>query len=560
MQLEIAPPVAPRIEAPTKAELRLQKKRDRLTLNQLKILIQKTMDQIRRAYKKFRHGIIDESQIQYLFDEADPSVVTSDAPQQFRPYEKAKDKHGEDGLRDVATGKFYYNLEIITIERRLANGYYMGPQDFTADIKKLWKDAKTLGDQDRMVKAEELFNNVETDMDMIESNEPVLMSQLNGVRERERQRMKEREEKVKQLAEGEDRRLRMLPPSAPLADQDLEGDSSSRAPLLLEHPATTHKQDDQTSPSDPSQLSSLTNGISVGLSDLSNLGGHQNSNGTSVPSRDNDRQLSTSQSIQQFESGDQQSSFGQSAQTRPQSQFTGAQLTTDQRRGVPGSLSQKSGMTPMAPDTSAHDYTNYASTTSSEKKNTGSSGPFTQNTLTQSSHDRGEGPDLSMIPDGASTNSQLPDTQSKPSSSQQSFNNLMAPILDSQLTSKASRPSSQSNPSQNTPTVSGSHKPTIGAMLNDDEPAPSQRQLTRFQIDNRDTEAFIDETVLRTSGYSVEQLEQVYSAIMDKIWRTRSEWDRREVVEACRMVVNESLADMQECQLFLPGSMDSDHY
>ena len=556
-QLQIAPAETPVVQQPTKAELQAQKRRDRFNLNQLKILIQKTMDQIRRVYKKFRHGIIDESQFQYLLDEADPAVVTSDLPHeqqrlsQFRPYEKAKDEHGEDGLLEVATQKFYYNLETVTIERRLANGYYVRPKDFTADIKKLYKDAKTLGDEDRKLKAKELLSNIEVDMDTIEMSEPTLVSQLNGLWEREHGRTKQPLEQPR--AENvEEEQLQLMPATTPPADREPERDTSPHEPLLLDKPTSQQRYSHQTSPSDPSQLSSLTNGA---LSDLSNLATQRASNGTSVPSREADQQLSTSSDNAQTGSGDQHSSFGQSAQTRPQSQFTGPPVSLQARRYT-GSLSQRENLTPMAEGSNVQDYTNYASTTSSEKKNTGSSGPFTQNTNTQSSHGQPEGPDLSMIPNGAPGNSQLPDTQSKPSSTQDTSDPLMDLIVaDSQASSKTSRPSSQ-----NTPTLPGPHRPTdINSLLNDDGPS-SQRQVGRLRVNVSGIEDFLHELAGLTSGCSVEQLEQIYSAIMDKIWDTRGEWDRNKVVEACRAVMGDCLDDMHECQTFLAGSMDSDHY
>ena len=566
-----APVELPQVQPLTKADVHAQRRKDRLALNQLKILIQRPMDQIRQKYKKFRHGIIDERQFQYLIDEADPSIVTSDLPQeeqrlsQFRPYEKAKDQRGEDGLIEVATGKFYYNLETVTIERRLANGYYMRPRDFTADIKKLAKDAKTSGDEDRYLKAKELQSNIEVDMDTIETNEPYLVSQLNDIWEREQQSKRKRDEKAKQGAAERERQRRLLPPNAPSGDHGVDGDTSANGPLLLEDPATRHRQEIQPSPSNPSQVSSLTNGNSMGLSDLSNLGGHQNSNGTSVPSREIGQQLSTSPENQPTEPGDQNSSFGQSAQTRPQSQFTGPPQSLEARKahsGWTGSLSQRDAITPMAPDSTPQDYQNYASTTSSEKKATGSSGPFTQNT--QSTESRAEGIDISMsmIPEGAVGNSQLPDTQSKPSSTQHSFtHHLTEPILDSQASSnKTSRPSSQNL--QNALGTTGAQRPTdIGAILNnDEEPPSSQQQVSRLLVDTRETEDFVQEITERTSGCSVEQLEQIYSAIMDKIWRTKGEWDRRKVVAMCRTVLDDCVADMRECQSFLEGSMDSDHY
>lgn len=154
--LKMLPPAPPDPEkappAPSKEEQKAQRKRDRQTLNLLKIRLQPIMDQIRTRHKKFRSGVIDESQIRYLYDEADPGTVTSDlhtemlATASFRPFEIGRDAHGVPGLVDQANGKFYYNLDSVTIEKRLSNGYYKRPKDFLADIKRLAKDAKTIGD------------------------------------------------------------------------------------------------------------------------------------------------------------------------------------------------------------------------------------------------------------------------------------------------------------------------------------------------------------------------------------------------------------------------------
>ena len=114
---EALPPVPPEPEkgpAPlSKAEEKAQKKKDRLLLNQLKVRIQPVMDHIKMKYKKFRAGVIDDSQITYLYEEDDPAIVTTDLPLEQmqmvmnRPFEKATDDHGEAGLREAATGKFY---------------------------------------------------------------------------------------------------------------------------------------------------------------------------------------------------------------------------------------------------------------------------------------------------------------------------------------------------------------------------------------------------------------------------------------------------------------------
>ena len=59
----------------------------------------------------------------------------------------------------------------------------------------------------------------------------------------------------------------------------------------------------------------------------------------------------------------------------------------------------------------------------------------------------------------------------------------------------------------------------------------------------------------RTSGFSVEQLEQVNSALMDVIWQTRGDWNRKEVAKLVGKSFNNVVVDMREAQQdFLPSS------
>ena len=207
---ETLKPVPPEPEKPvvlSKEDMKAQKKRDHQTLNMLKLRLQPIMDQIRTKYKKFRTGVIDENQIRYLYDEANPEIVGSDltagvfVQSSFRPFEIGKDSHGEPGLTETATGKFYYNIDSVTIEKRLSNGYYKRPKDFMADVKRLAKDARTLGDQDRLLKANELLTNVEVDVGAIEYGEPAFTAECEKVYQRELAREKQVIEKAKKAAE-----------------------------------------------------------------------------------------------------------------------------------------------------------------------------------------------------------------------------------------------------------------------------------------------------------------------------------------------------------------------
>lgn len=419
-QLEVlvpVPPEQPKEPPPiSKTELKVQKKRDRQLLNLLKQQIQPVMDQIKTKSKKFRTGVVEDAKIRYLFEEDDPALVSTDLPLEergldsSRPYEKAKDDHGESGLLEVATGKFIYNMETVTIEKRLSNGYYKRQRDFAADIKKLAKDAKTTGDQERIIKANELLTNVEVDMDDIGVRNPALVTELENVYVRELKREKEMVEKAKRLAAAEGRTIDTIPSNVQPVDVAASATDQSSGPIVLglltnglvQHPVT---------PSNPSQPSTTTNGMSAaGLSDLSDLQGHSHSNGTSVPSRNEEVQSSNSPDIPSTEKqtqNTQSSSFGPSAQTRP-FDSTGGPGSIDHRRSIPGSLSQKGFITPLAEGSTLRDYMNYASTTSSEKRNTGSSGDKN----TQSTNGKPEsGPDIGVFGEIAEPNSQLPDTR-----------------------------------------------------------------------------------------------------------------------------------------------------
>ena len=409
------PPEPPKEPPPlSKAELKAQKKKDRLYLNMLKQRIQPIMDQIKLKNKKFRTGVIDENQIRYLFEEDDPAIVSTDLPLEerrqdpLRPYEKAKDDRGEPGLLHVASGKFFYNMEIVTIEKRLSNGYYKRPRDFTADIKKLAKDAKAIDDPERLLKANELLTNVEVDVDDIGVQMPWLTAELENVYAREMKREKEMMEKAKQAAAAEGRRLTAVPSNVPPADIGASSTEQSTGPIVLGQPIANGIMRHPITSSNASLPSTFTNGLSGGLSDLSDLQGHQQSNGTSVPSRnEGDVHMSKSDDGPSTEKDTQNSPFGPSAQTRHFSSYTGGPNSIDQRRSIPGSLSQKSFMTPLAEGSDIRDYTNYASTTSSDKRNTGSSGDKN----TQSTTGKPDFPDLDLFGDPIDGNSQLPDTR-----------------------------------------------------------------------------------------------------------------------------------------------------
>ncbi|KAL4802894.1 hypothetical protein BDV18DRAFT_153936 [Aspergillus unguis] len=549
-ELKVAPPPPPQEKAPSKEQLKAQKKKDHQTLNLLKIRIQPIMDQIKK-YKRFRTGVIDESQIRYLWEEEDPNVVTSDLPIEqrttFRPFEKAHDKHGVLGLREAVSGKFFYNLEIVTIEKRLSNGYYKRPKDFLADIKRLAKDARQLNDQERLLRANELLSNVEVDVATIEQAEPALVAECENVYLRELEREKIALEKAKK-AQEEEAAVNRVPhgntESDPSSGPVVLGTSfPDLGPQIAARPVT---------PTRPSTVSFATNGCHRG--DGSDLDDSHQTNGEPESNPDGDGDVYMTNSEESTGKDTQTSSFGPSAQPKPAYSMTAPSQQVRRESGL-SSFSQKGPMTPMAPGSQPGDYTNEASTTqttSDKKSSDQSSHPqhYTQSPIVIHGG-RHDYPDLTQYPDRVSREEHLPDTQqgdsSQPSPPQpresQPTRFDVTGVSQSQSKSQPPVPLFEST------SASASRQPTaLQSLLNSEDESP------KLIIDHDYIWDLHKEMTQRTSGCSVEQLEQINTALMDYLWHTRSDWNRSKVAAGIQNAFNEVLEDMQAVQEIGPIS------
>lgn len=613
-ELKPAPPEEPKPPPPpTKAELKAQKRRDRHTLNMLKIQLQPIMDQIRTKHRKFRTGVIEEHQIRYLFDEADPGTVSSDlhtellARASFRPYEIGKDAYGEPGLVETGTGKFFYNLDTVTIEKRLSNGYYKRPKDFLADIKRLAKDARTIDDQDRLLKANELATNVETDIYNIEEQQPMFTAECERVYQRELIREKEAIEKAKKSA-AEAGSMRPPPVISNVPHGGASEPSSmgpSTGPITLGEPVNDKRMLFRNAvpitPSRPSHSSAATNGVpaaTAGGLDLNGSVSHKadaegDTNMTNSESRPNPNQHSnerTSAETQKTHTTSS-SSFGPSAQPRPPHSWTAPSQQMRQASGMSAPLSQKSTVTPMAAGSQAADYHNSASTTqtTSAKKNSGSTGEKISSQET--------GPNLYMYDytrPAESQGTQIPDTQRK---CFQIASPMQLLTFDAAETQNSHRPiSSNSQQSHSLQALDvappRNRSASISALLNDEQAEPISNSTTKrhtttnhdvtsanshsvnnaedksttnnpnsaLAIDHSFVTSLHDDVSSRTTGCSVEQLEQVNSVLMDTVWRTRHEWNRSVVALAVASAFNKVLEDMEDCGWeFGPSSWGRQH-
>ncbi|EEH33623.1 suppressor protein of bem1/bed5 double mutants [Paracoccidioides lutzii Pb01] len=574
-QLEKAPPAPPRRPPPlTREELKAQKKQDRHTLNILKIKIQPIMDQIKK-YKKFRTGIIDENRIGYLYEEEDPNVVTSDIPLEqrttFRPFEKGVDKHGVPGLRETVTGKFYYNMEIVTIEKRLSNGYYKRPKDFLADIKRIAKDARQSGDQDRQLKANELLSNVEVDIWILEQSDPALVTECEQVYLRELERERVALEKLKRAAGGDG--IMAPPPLMNVPHGNMtEKSNLSSGPVILGEPFSGPHPAIQA---EPTTLIRVTN-----QNTITNGHGPNTNGGAEVIETatrpvisygsvcvDGDIHMSNSDEVQHSEHNNtENSSFGQSAQPRPPHSYTAPSQQLRQQSGL-SNLSQKGPMTPMAPGSQPGDYANDASTTqtTSDKKNSGPSDvPNLQTQSSQGGLARQEYPDLNPYPDRLSGDEPIPDTQQAESgawgtplsgivdfvNSQPSFiNGSQSQGNNSKLSQPFSQPRVPPFDASGVKTTTTPRQSRVRELLNDDGTTQHQ-PAGKLIVDNHRFESLHQTFTQRTNGLSVEQLEQINTSLMDCVWRMRGEWNRLEVAEAVEQTFEEVLMDIQSMQDF----------
>ncbi|KUJ20907.1 AAA-domain-containing protein [Mollisia scopiformis] len=533
--LELAPPPPPK--EPTKEEIKAQKKKDHQLLNLLKVSIQPIMDQIQRKYRKFRTPVILQHQIQYLLDELDPDYVRPDILP-FRPFEFGKDKDGVPGLRETATGKFFYNLETTTIEERLSNGYYARPKDFLADIRSLAKDAKHIGDKERTLKANELLTNVEVDIASIEANH--VFADCENVYQRQLQRTKEREEKHKR------RKLDGELVFDPIVRSDIAGsglgsDQQSSGPLMLGEAIPGRR------PPVLAPLVHTPSGLSNGFS--AEAGHAHESNGTSVPSH-------AGQDVQMGDTDEQNVSQGM-LPPHQHSMTSGPSGTRPNTQ-----ISQRSFFQAISHDTPVKDIPNDASTTTSGKKT--SDGWSTQAT-------NGVTNQHSSSPVERGGDSQLPDTQrntQNDSSSEEWMHSqahaLARGTLGQTITSQT--PSSGSQTSQNPavpPFTSGPHMPTskshpsFANLLNDSPVEPSSTQMSSqkdFIIDDYFVDDLLKRLVEGSSGCSIEQLEQINRELMETLWRLRGEYNRNQVITALVQMFNDTITDIEEMQKVLNAS------
>lgn len=510
---------------PTKTEMKALQKKDHQLLNSLKIQLQPIMDQINRRYKKFRQPVIPQASIEYLFAEADPNYVSADITEgQNRPFEIVKDKHGNDVLRESATGKCYYNLETTTIEERLSNGFYARPKDFLFDIKALAKDAKNIGDKERTLKANELLSNVEVDVASIESASSHL--DWEGLYRRQLERAKVQAEK--------DRKRQAMQSIVDRVQSDLAAgnDSDSQGPVTLGE-AVPGSRTTARFQAKPPPADDVASGESQPLS-----------NGNSYPSGEDVQMSGVDDGARAV------SDMGPPPRSQNPSSVADGEMAQ---------VSQRSAITSLPPGVSPSAVVNDASTTrTSERSTHDPSGASTQ--LTNGNHGehhgRASNQDESYIPDTAPTGSQVTSNESWQHS--QAHGALGSAGAEANPTAGSPTPSSSQQ--QQAPSNGGGMG--ISGLLNDEQASQQQQQQmgnsgsSASQPPNIEAaiESALDSMTQKTSGCTIEQLEQINRELMDDIWRGRGEWNRQKVLNDATSVFNQAIDDIELMQGIGPQS------
>lgn len=130
--------------------------------NMLKIKLAGLMDLFKSRYKRFKKPIIEESFLHHLFE---PSILENPAINYEVAYMKADDPAHLNMIKELATGKYFYNMDLDTIEERIWNGYYSEAKQFLKDVRMIVKDSLNSGDRERILKANEMFTNAQFGID-----------------------------------------------------------------------------------------------------------------------------------------------------------------------------------------------------------------------------------------------------------------------------------------------------------------------------------------------------------------------------------------------------------
>lgn len=231
-------------------------------------------------------------------------------------------------------------------------------------------------------------------------------------------------------------------------------------------------------------------------------------------------------------------------------------LSTRATTGGTTQISQVSAVQSLPPGVSPSALVNDASTTKTSDPSNRSSNWSTQATNSNGVH-----------PEQSSPVEQIPDTQPYGPASQATSSDNQWPHSQAQGLAQglihAPGFSQASRTNASPAATKSSHAPSMANLLNDplpDEASQSQRQSGRssgsaqVELDEALGADFLGQLTKRTSGCTIEQLEQLNHEMMAEIWRTKNEHNRMKVLDSVTRIFNESMDDIQSMQkVFQPS-------
>jgi len=481
------------------------------------------MDLLKKRYQRFRKPVIvffhfahdppnlqDDKDLALLArGEQDPDCL---ALTRFR--------RNEDGtIRDVTSNKKFYNTDLDLVNDRLWNGYYLTPDQFVYDIQCIVHDSKTWPDRDRANRAEEMLVNVQSYVS--EGFDETLILECQRMAEREYERQKilqaEKDAKKKKRAERAEEKARLAAAAAAAAaataaaQEPVERDGPTK---LIEGPPDVQTTEVNGDGADGTMTS-------VDIDDQfvpeSSPFGSQ-----SIPPDANARLEPRSVSPMKT----------QPYELLPQSDFNPPfynakpNQTLPYIRGAPA-MSQPPQY-PQLPHSPHQFPVTYQA----------NPGMYSQPTYTEtaSTHQFRENVAPNM---GNYANTPQQNLNSNPPHHQP-----LVQFFPPQPGQPAGQPTYSARPPMSNhtqpPPVTPQRNPSP---IRNPQPRPSAAPHPTVKRDPARVERLLKDVTHLTEGFTLEQLEQVYAACMDVIWRQRHEWDRTVAIaetEKCiRRVLNE---------------------
>ncbi|RPB04749.1 AAA-domain-containing protein [Choiromyces venosus 120613-1] len=565
--LPVVPPPPPR--AMTKEERKAQDAKDKQIKNWLKMRLFYAIDTVRSKLRRFKKPILDYEVIKHLFEEPDvaPDLATQGPANNYQLL-LPKDIHSPPKVLDTSTGKSFYNMDMDVIEERVSNGYYCSARQFLRDVEYIRDDWMELGHKEHRMRVNELLTHLEVIATDIEAVDPAMAAQCAELWSRERKKMEERAEKAeRQKRAEEEARLEAqkarasLDRQTPSVERQLHAGSDKSQERPTPTNATGNDGDVSVNISASAVISTAyppSNGIgrythmSSSLEvQASQVSQNDDFTNTGTSSRQGSpAALHSPPPSQHTQSSEHASAFQTAISSIPAN--SSRSLAVAAANEIPQMISQPGAALGIAPVTGLSAIMNYASTTTSGKRTSdGTAGlnsqPFSHPYSNSNGTPRPMNPPLFHNFGGISTgDSQLPDTQVVPSSSSDSGPSQTS---TSAPHSQPSNASSQSHHhhlhNSNSHSNSNNHNDSTFS-----HPAPPFFALpplqTTITCDSSLLANLHKRLVAGTARYTVEQLEQVNSACMSKVWEMRACWNRNEVMREVSDVFDEVDGDIRE--------------